>query len=67
MGGACHAQMYTMSTILRHGREEQKRKYLPKIAAGELRLQAFGVTVPTGGTDTTAMRTFARRRAANMS
>ena len=60
-GGACHAQMYTMGTILRHGREEQKRKYLPKIAAGELRLQAFGVTEPTSGTDTTALRTFAHR------
>jgi acyl-CoA dehydrogenase len=60
-GGACHAQMYTMGTILRHGSDEQKRKYLPKIAAGELRLQAFGVTEPTSGTDTTALRTFARR------
>jgi alkylation response protein AidB-like acyl-CoA dehydrogenase len=59
--GACHAQMYTMGTILRHGSEEQKRKYLPKIASGELRLQAFGVTEPTSGTDTTALRTFARR------
>ena len=58
---ACHAQMYTMGTILRHGSEEQKRAYLPKIAAGELRLQAFGVTEPTSGTDTTALRTFARR------
>ncbi|HZZ23433.1 MAG TPA: acyl-CoA dehydrogenase family protein [Roseiarcus sp.] len=60
-GGACHAQMYTMGTILRHGSEEQKRKYLPKIASGELRLQAFGVTEPTSGTDTTALRTFAQR------
>ena len=60
-GGACHAQMYTMGTILRHGNEEQKRKYLPLIASGELRLQAFGVTEPTSGTDTTALRTFARR------
>ena len=60
-GGACHAQMYTMGTILRHGSEEQKRKYLPKISTGELRLQAFGVTEPTSGTDTTALRTFARR------
>ena len=60
-GGACHAQMYTMGTILRHGTEEQKRTYLPKIASGELRLQAFGVTEPTSGTDTTALRTFARR------
>jgi acyl-CoA dehydrogenase len=60
-GGACHAQMYTMGTILRHGSEEQKRKYLPGIASGALRLQAFGVTEPTSGTDTTALRTFARR------
>ena len=58
---ACHAQMYTMGTILRHGSEEQKRAYLPKIASGELRLQAFGVTEPTSGTDTTALRTFAKR------
>ena len=50
-----------MGTILRHGSEVQKRKYLPNIAAGELRLQAFGVTEPTSGTDTTALRTFARR------
>ncbi len=60
-GGACHAQMYTMGTILRHGSEQQKRQYLPLIASGELRLQAFGVTEPTSGTDTTALRTFARR------
>ncbi len=60
-GGACHAQMYIMGTILRHGSEEQKRAYLPKIASGELRLQAFGVTEPTSGTDTTSLRTFARR------
>jgi acyl-CoA dehydrogenase len=60
-GGACHAQMYTMGAILRHGSEEQKRKYLPKISTGELRLQAFGVTEPTSGADTTALRTFARR------
>ena len=60
-GGACHAQMYTMGTILRHGSEEQKQSYLPRIATGELRLQAFGVTEPTSGTDTTALRTFARR------
>ena len=60
-GGACHAQMYTMGTILRHGSEAQKQKYLPGIAAGELRLQAFGVTEPTSGTDTTRIRTFARR------
>jgi acyl-CoA dehydrogenase len=60
-GGACHAQMYTMGTILRHGSAAQKAKYLPKIAGGELRLQAFGVTEPTSGTDTTRIRTFARR------
>lgn len=60
-GAACHAQMYIMGTILRHGSPEQKQKYLPKIASGELRLQAFGVTEPTSGTDTTALRTFARR------
>jgi len=60
-GGACHAQMYTMGTILRHGSEEQKQKYLPGIASGKLRLQAFGVTEPTSGTDTTALRTFAKR------
>jgi alkylation response protein AidB-like acyl-CoA dehydrogenase len=60
-GGACHAQMYTMGTILRHGSEDQKRKYLPGIASGELRLQAFGVTEPTSGSDTTALRTFAAR------
>ncbi|MBV8612463.1 MAG: acyl-CoA/acyl-ACP dehydrogenase, partial [Acetobacteraceae bacterium] len=58
---ACHAQMYIMGTILRHGSEAQKRAYLPKIATGELRLQAFGVTEPTSGTDTTSLRTFARR------
>ncbi|HUJ03327.1 MAG TPA: acyl-CoA dehydrogenase family protein [Rhizomicrobium sp.] len=60
-GGACHAQMYTMGTILRHGSSEQKKKYLPKIASGELRLQAFGVTEPTSGTDTTRISTFAKR------
>ncbi len=60
-GGACHAQMYTMGTILRHGSPEQKQQYLPKIASGELRLQAFGVTEPTSGTDTTSLRTTARR------
>lgn len=60
-GGACHAQMYIMGTILRHGSEGQKRQYLPRIASGELRLQAFGVTEPTSGTDTTSLRTFARR------
>jgi len=60
-GAACHAQMYTMGTILRHGSKAQKERYLPKIAAGELRLQAFGVTEPTSGTDTLALRTTARR------
>jgi alkylation response protein AidB-like acyl-CoA dehydrogenase len=59
-GGACHAQMYTMGTLLRHGSDTQKRRYLPKIAAGELRLQAFGVTEPTSGTDTAALKTTAR-------
>jgi alkylation response protein AidB-like acyl-CoA dehydrogenase len=58
---ACHAQMYIMGTILRHGTEDQKRQYLPGIATGALRLQAFGVTEPTSGTDTTSLRTFARR------
>ena len=61
VGGACHAQMYTMGTLLKHGSEEQKRHYLPKIASGELRLQAFGVTEPGAGTDTTRISTFARR------
>src|SRR3546814_19791482 len=51
-GGACHAQMYTMGTLLKHGSEAQKQAYLPAIARGELRLQAFGVTEPTAGTDT---------------
>ncbi|MBB5707451.1 acyl-CoA dehydrogenase family protein [Sphingopyxis panaciterrulae] len=60
-GGACHAQMYTMGTVLKHGSEEQKKNYLPKVASGELRLQAFGVTEPTAGTDTTRIRTFAKR------
>ena len=60
-GGACHAQMYTMGTLLRHGSVEQKEHFLPKIASGELRLQAFGVTEPTSGTDTTRITTFARR------
>lgn len=59
---ACHAQMYTMGTVLRHGSDVQKQTYLPKIASGELRLQAFGVTEPTSGTDTTALRTTARRK-----
>ena len=60
-GGACHAQMYTMGTVLKHGSPEQKEKYLPKIASGELRLQAFGVNELTSGTDTTRITTFARR------
>ena len=60
-GAACHAQMYIMGTLLRHGSEEQKKKYLPGIASGELRLQAFGVTEPGSGTDTTSIRTFAKR------
>ena len=59
-GAACHAQMYTMGTILRHGSDEQKQRYLPKIASGALRLQAFGVTEPGSGTDTTSLRTTAR-------
>jgi len=60
-GAACHAQMYTMGTILRHGSADQKERYLPLIASGELRLQAFGVTEPTSGTDTLSLRTTARR------
>ena len=59
--GACHAQMYTMGTLLRHGSSEQKRKWLPGIASGKLRLQAFGVTEPGSGSDTLALRTTARR------
>jgi acyl-CoA dehydrogenase len=58
---ACHAQMYTMGTVLRHGSDVQKARFLPGIADGSLRLQAFGVTEPTSGTDTTALRTVARR------
>ena len=58
---ACHAQMYTMGTILRHGSPEQKAAYLPQIASGELRLQAFGVTEPTAGSDTTSIQTTAER------
>ena len=58
---ACHAQMYIMGTLLRHGSDEQKQEYLPKIANGELRLQAFGVTEPTTGTDTTQLKTMAVR------
>jgi len=60
--GACHAQMYTMGTVLRHGSDEQKQRYLPKIASGELRLQSFAVTEPTTGTDTTKLKTFAARK-----
>ena len=60
-GGACHAQMYIMGALLRHGSAEQKQLYLPKIASGDLRLQAFGVTEPSSGTDTTSLKTFARR------
>ncbi|MEM7379314.1 MAG: acyl-CoA dehydrogenase family protein [Pseudomonadota bacterium] len=59
--GACHAQMYTMGTLLRHGSAAQKQRYLPKIASGELRLQAFGVTEPSSGTDTGALKTTAVR------
>jgi acyl-CoA dehydrogenase len=60
-GAACHAQMYTMGTVLRHGSAEQKARYLPGIARGELRLQAFGVTEPSSGTDTLSLRTTAAR------
>lgn len=59
--GACHAQMYVMGTVLRHGSEEQKERYLPAIASGDLRLQAFGVTEPTTGSDTTRIKTRAQR------
>ena len=59
--GACHAQLYVMGVILRHGSEAQKAEWLPKIASGEIRLQSFGVTEPTTGTDTTALKTTARR------
>jgi acyl-CoA dehydrogenase len=59
--GACHAQMYTMGTLLRHGSDEQKARFLPRIASGELRLQSFGVTEPTTGTDTTKLQTRAVR------
>jgi len=60
--GACHAQMYTMGTLLRHGSDEQKRRYLPKIASGELRLQAFAVTEPNAGSETTRIETRAVRK-----
>ncbi|HUA73998.1 MAG TPA: acyl-CoA dehydrogenase family protein [Solirubrobacteraceae bacterium] len=59
--GACHAQMYTMGTLLRHGSEEQKQRWLPRIASGELRLQAFAVTEPDAGSDTTQIKTRAER------
>ena len=59
---ACHAQMYTMGTVLRHGNEQQKRRYLPGIASGSLRLQAFGVTEPTTGSDTTQLKTRAEKK-----
>ncbi len=61
-GAACHAQMYIMGAILRHGNADQKRRYLPGVASGGLRLQAFGVTEPTSGTDTTSIKTFARKQ-----
>src|SRR4051812_23410040 len=60
--GACHGQMYNMGTVLRHGSDAQKRKYLPKIASGELRLQSMAVTEPTAGTDTTKIKTVAVKR-----
>ena len=60
-GASCHAQMYVMGTVLRHGSAVQKQKYLPGVACGKTRLQAFGVTEPTSGTDTTSIMTFARR------
>ncbi|MCC6379861.1 MAG: acyl-CoA/acyl-ACP dehydrogenase [Burkholderiales bacterium] len=60
--GACHGQMYNMGTLLRHGSDEQKRRYLPKIATGELRLQSMGVTEPTTGTDTTKIKTTAVKK-----
>ncbi|MFA8437849.1 acyl-CoA dehydrogenase family protein [Pueribacillus sp. YX66] len=60
--GAGHAQMYTMGSILRHGNEDQKQRLLPKIASGELRLQAFGITEPTAGSDTTSIETFAEKK-----
>src|SRR5262249_61307952 len=60
--GACHGQMYNMGTLVRHGSEAQKQRYLPKIASGELRLQSMGVTEPAAGTDTTRIKTTAVRR-----
>ena len=59
--GVCHAQMYVMGSVLRHGSDEQKKQYLPKIASGETRMQSFGVTEPTTGTDTTSLKTTARK------
>jgi len=59
---ACHGQMYNMGTLLRHGSDEQKRRYLPKIASGELRLQSMGVTEPSAGTDTTKIKTTAVKK-----
>ena len=59
--GACHAQMYVMGSVLRHGNEAQKNRYLPEIASGKLRLQSFGVTEPTTGTDTTSLKTVAKK------
>ncbi|MEM6742644.1 MAG: acyl-CoA dehydrogenase family protein [Pseudomonadota bacterium] len=59
--GACHAQMYVMGTVLRHGSEDQKRRILPGVADGSIRMQAFGVTEPTSGTDTTSLRTVAKK------
>ena len=60
--GACHGQMYNMNTLIRHGSDEQRQTYLPKIAAGELRLQSMGVTEPTTGTDTTKIKTTAVKK-----
>jgi alkylation response protein AidB-like acyl-CoA dehydrogenase len=60
-GAACHAQMYVMGSLLRHGNEAQKKRYLPEIASGRLRLQAFGVTEPGSGTDTSSIKTFAKK------
>lgn len=60
-GAACHAQMYTMASLLNHGSAEQKQRYLPRIADGSLRLQAFGVTEPDAGSNTLKLKTFAKR------
>ena len=59
--GACHAQMYVMGTLLRHGSDKQKKEFLPKISSGELRLQSFAVTEPNSGTDTTSIKTMAKK------